>query len=194
MGRRISKRRVQPWVLLLLKYSKNVSPSYSFTTLSSLSPSLCFNCCCIPTQIKNKIKFSLYLRKFRRDRYHIWLTASSYMVKYLRISSYIRKPFLIQYMTFLFLFLSVYNTYFKWLILAQNQIYFKSFLVYPRHDEMNKKNHLTRHSLSTVFIYTNFHALYQGRKSQRIKIPRLALDFPKIFHSWVYTMVSFPKS
>ncbi len=26
---------------------------------------------------------------------HIWLTASSYMVKYLRISSYFRKPFLI---------------------------------------------------------------------------------------------------
>jgi hypothetical protein len=26
---------------------------------------------------------------------HIWLTASSYMGKYLRISSYIRKPFLI---------------------------------------------------------------------------------------------------
>ncbi len=26
---------------------------------------------------------------------HIWLTASSYIVKYLRISSYIRKPFLI---------------------------------------------------------------------------------------------------
>jgi hypothetical protein len=26
---------------------------------------------------------------------HIWLTASSYMVKYLRLSSYIRKPFLI---------------------------------------------------------------------------------------------------
>ncbi len=26
---------------------------------------------------------------------HIWLTASSYMTKYLRISSYIRKPYLI---------------------------------------------------------------------------------------------------
>jgi hypothetical protein len=26
---------------------------------------------------------------------HIWLTASSYMVKYLRISSYIRTPFLV---------------------------------------------------------------------------------------------------
>ncbi len=37
------------------------------------------------------------MRKFRWDREqsHIWLTASLYMVKYLRISSYIRKPFLI---------------------------------------------------------------------------------------------------
>ncbi len=37
------------------------------------------------------------MREFRRDRLqnHIWLTASSYMVKYFRISSYIRKPFLI---------------------------------------------------------------------------------------------------
>ncbi len=47
--------------------------------------------------IKKKIKFSSYIRKFRRDRWqsNIWLTASWYMVKYLRISSYIRKPFLI---------------------------------------------------------------------------------------------------
>ncbi len=37
------------------------------------------------------------MRKFRRDRLQslIWLTASSYVVKYFRISSYIRKPFLI---------------------------------------------------------------------------------------------------
>ncbi len=49
------------------------------------------------TLIKKEIKFSSYLRKFRRDRLqsHIWLTASSYMIKCLRISSYIRKPFLI---------------------------------------------------------------------------------------------------
>ncbi len=49
------------------------------------------------TLLKKKRKFSLYLRIFIRDRVqsHIWPTASSYMVKYLRISSYIRKPFLI---------------------------------------------------------------------------------------------------
>jgi hypothetical protein len=39
---------------------------------------------------KKKIKLSLYLRKFWTEQMqsHIWLTASSYMVKYLRISSY----------------------------------------------------------------------------------------------------------
>ncbi len=46
--------------------------------------------------IKRK-QISSYIRKFRRDQLqnHIWLTASSYIVKYLRISSYIRRPFLI---------------------------------------------------------------------------------------------------
>ncbi len=49
------------------------------------------------TLIKKKIKFSSPIRKFRMQQLqsHIWLTASSYMGKYLRISSYIRKPFLI---------------------------------------------------------------------------------------------------
>jgi hypothetical protein len=43
---------------------------------------------------KKKIKFSSYIRKFRMEQLqsHIWLTASSYMGKYLRISSYTRKP------------------------------------------------------------------------------------------------------
>ncbi len=46
--------------------------------------------------IKKKIKFSSYIRKFRMGQLQndIWKTASSYMGKYLRISSYIRKPFL----------------------------------------------------------------------------------------------------
>ncbi len=45
--------------------------------------------------IKKKSKFSSYIRKFRmgQSQSHI-LMASSYMVKYLRIFSYIRKPFL----------------------------------------------------------------------------------------------------
>ncbi len=59
--------------------------SYVFNTYSTL--------------IKKKRKFSsyTYIRKFRREQLpsHICLTASSYMTKYLRISSYIRKPFLI---------------------------------------------------------------------------------------------------
>jgi hypothetical protein len=40
------------------------------------------------------------MRKFRKDRLQViyctaWLTTFSYIIKYLRISSYIRKPFLI---------------------------------------------------------------------------------------------------
>jgi hypothetical protein len=51
----------------------------------------------IITLIKKKIKLSSYIRKFRMEQLqsHIWLMASSYMGKYLRISSYMRKPFLI---------------------------------------------------------------------------------------------------
>ncbi len=47
------------------------------------------------TDKKKKIKFSSYIRKFKRERLqsHLWLTASSYMVKYLRISSYVKPPF-----------------------------------------------------------------------------------------------------
>ncbi len=49
-----------------------------------------------PSLIKKIIKFSSNIRKFRMEQLqsHIWLTASSYMGKYLSISSYIRKPFL----------------------------------------------------------------------------------------------------
>jgi hypothetical protein len=51
----------------------------------------------VHTLIKKKIKFSSYIRKFGMEQLqsHIWLKAFSYMTKYLRISSDIRKPFLI---------------------------------------------------------------------------------------------------
>ncbi len=47
------------------------------------------------TLIKKKIKFSSDIRKLRMEQLqsHIWLKASAYVGKYLRISSYIRKPF-----------------------------------------------------------------------------------------------------
>jgi hypothetical protein len=64
-----------------------------------------------PTLIKNKIKFSSYMRKFRMEslQSHILLTSSSYMLKYLRISSYIRNPFIIcDFATALFL-ISLYR-------------------------------------------------------------------------------------
>ena len=44
------------------------------------------------TLLKKKIKFFSYIRKFRIEQLQL---ASSYMLQYLRISSYIRKPFLI---------------------------------------------------------------------------------------------------
>jgi hypothetical protein len=49
----------------------------------------------ICTALIKKIKIFLLYKEIQRDRVksHIWLTASSDMVKYLRISSYIRKPF-----------------------------------------------------------------------------------------------------
>jgi hypothetical protein len=49
------------------------------------------------TLTKEKIKFYSYMGKFRVEQLqsHIWLTASSYIGKYLLISSYFRKPFLI---------------------------------------------------------------------------------------------------
>ncbi len=49
--------------------------------------------------IKKEIKFSSFIRNSEELgatlQSHIWLAASSYMVKYLRISSRVRKPFLI---------------------------------------------------------------------------------------------------
>jgi hypothetical protein len=61
--------------------------------------------------IKNKIKFSLYIRKCRTEQLksHIWLTASSYMGKYLRISSYIRKPFFLYDLATAPLWISLYT-------------------------------------------------------------------------------------
>jgi hypothetical protein len=56
------------------------------------------------TLIKKKRKVSSYIRKFRKEQLqsHIWLTASTTtnMVKYLRISSYIRKPLLLYDLAF----------------------------------------------------------------------------------------------
>ncbi len=61
--------------------------------LSNIKCSCCWRC---PTFAAMR-KFSSYIRKLRMEQLqsHIWLTAFSYMVKYLRISSYIRKPFLV---------------------------------------------------------------------------------------------------
>ncbi len=67
-------------------------PTKSFTSPSSVKTGHRTDI----AMIQNLIKFSSYIRKFRRERLqsHIWLTASTNM-KYLRISSYIGKLFLI---------------------------------------------------------------------------------------------------
>jgi hypothetical protein len=53
--------------------------------------------CTVVTLITKKIKFSSDIRKFGMEQLqsHIWMTSSSCIGKYLRISSYTRKPFLI---------------------------------------------------------------------------------------------------
>ncbi len=71
---------------------------------------------------KRKLKFSSYTRKFRMEQLqsHIWLTASSYMGIYLRISSYIRKPF----------FIYDFATAPLWISLYMRKIWFSFLSVY----------------------------------------------------------------
>jgi hypothetical protein len=73
------------------------------------------------TLIKKEIKVSSYIRKLRVEQLqsHIWLTASSYMGKYLGISLYIRKPFLID----------DFATAPLWISLYMRKIYFLFFSV-----------------------------------------------------------------
>ncbi len=92
------------------------------------------------TDTKEK-KFFLIYKEIQRNRVqsHIGLTASSSMVKYLCISSYIRKPFLIpiwlctrshlnfliQYMgKFFFLFINAFGTFFicAWFLFRESKI------------------------------------------------------------------------
>jgi hypothetical protein len=65
--------------------------------------------------IKKKSKFSSYKRRSRRVRLqsHIWLTASSYMTKYLRISHISQKPFLIYDFATAFIWISLYSIWGK---------------------------------------------------------------------------------
>ncbi len=106
--------------------------------LPSLSNSLCllshvFVLCLpsyVPALIKKKIRFSPYIRKFRMEQLqsHIWLTASSSMGKYLRISSYIRKPFLIYDFATAPLWISLYmrKIWFSFLIVCLTSLFLVS--------------------------------------------------------------------
>jgi hypothetical protein len=73
---------------------RRLSPQFQFSLSVAALGIYLYGATCTD---KKEIKFSSYLRKFRMEQLqsHIWLTAFSYMGKYLCISSYIRKPFLI---------------------------------------------------------------------------------------------------
>jgi hypothetical protein len=66
---------------------------------TSKLPSLLEVICAVHTDKKKKKQLSSYIKEFIWDQVqsHIWLPASSYMVKYLRISPYIRKLFQLIY-------------------------------------------------------------------------------------------------
>ncbi len=80
-----------------LFWAMDLSLIHSHSLNPSSHPCLWISGC--PTLIEKKIKFSLYIRKFRMEQLqsHIWLTASSYMGKYIfaYFLLYFRKPFLI---------------------------------------------------------------------------------------------------
>jgi hypothetical protein len=67
---------------------RNIDPPPDTALYYIYVSTLCFIFCY--TLIKKKTIFYSYIRKSRRERLqsHIWLTVSSYMNKYLRISSY----------------------------------------------------------------------------------------------------------
>ncbi len=112
------------------------------------------------TLIKKKIKLSSYLRKLRMEQLqsHIWITASSYMGKYLRFDPYIRKPFLIY----------DFATAPLWISLYMKKIFFSFLLVYTREylyilreekeEDLVFQLHLrphvsTRYSDSSILLY-----------------------------------------
>ncbi len=92
--------------------SKSLTKRSSLSDQNDLSYDYCLS---LPTSLlytdkKKKQKSSSYLRKSRRERLqsHTGLTATSYMTKYLRISSYIRKHFLIYDFATAPLYISLY--------------------------------------------------------------------------------------
>jgi hypothetical protein len=96
--KKLSTHMMEQWSFWLDYFMEKLSAYNWFELASNLAlfdnQNICTTCCAL---IKKKIKFSSYIGKFRMEQLqsHIWPTASLYMGKYLRISSYIRKPFLI---------------------------------------------------------------------------------------------------
>ncbi len=95
------------------------------------------------TLIKQKIKFASYIRKVRRKRLqsHIWLTASSNMNKYLHISSYIRKPFLVYDFATAPVWISLHMRKIYFSFLSVHNIFTEGMLTFTRlnHRGIHKK-------------------------------------------------------
>ncbi len=74
---------------------------------------------------KKITKFSSYIRKSRREQLqsHKWLTASLYMTKYMRISSYIKKTFIV----YDFATASIWFSFYMWKIVISFFISAKSW-------------------------------------------------------------------
>ncbi len=126
---------------------------------------------------------------------HIWLTATSYMVKYLRISSYIRNPFLIfdfatapfwifLYMRkILFSFLSVcclaleLRAHSFWVRVAQSQTGYKENVqdqdvharkqIHSLHHVHDNQSHSQMKSKNPIFAIHPFHSHWFGTRSPK---------------------------
>jgi hypothetical protein len=94
----------------------------------------------------------VYMRKFRRDRLqsHIWLTAASYMVKYLRISSHTctRKPFL----------LYDFATATVWGFLIYEENFFFFFISVPGGHSWDR-SFKSRYIIFSFFVFSNWYKI-----------------------------------
>ncbi len=123
------------WISLYMRKIQMRKISVCFSLILNHTPS--------PDK-KRKENFFIY-KEIQRDRVqsHIWLRASSYMIKYLRISSYIRKPFLI------FDFAS--ESHLNFLIYEENFVFF--FISAPT----------SFHQLRHTEPYTDYLSVFLGR-------------------------------
>ncbi len=165
------------------------------------------------TLIKKKMKFSSYIRKFKMEQLqsYIWLTASSYMGKNLRISSYIRKSFLIYDFATAPLWIALYmrKTLFSFLSVKFELCYFWSQTRTKRQKKLTnlfyfisalagsiltkKSNHCTVMYIVHMYIFVNLivqsKKLLDQRKCMKIRIrksPQPLLTHQAFFFDVLY--------